>query len=194
MTVIPSGYAQINWVFTGSMLPLGAEVTLGVGVTSYGGTVQTAANDARDHWVTNVMPILNSGCVLSEVHVKYGPAATGPSAVASSGVAGSGANPGMSPNVTALVHKTTLFGGRAGRGRMFVPGLQESSVDQAGLLDSGTVTAMQTAFDGLLTDLGTSLLIPVLLHGVASPISTPSTILEFVVDGKVATQRRRLRR
>lgn len=194
MTVIPLGFAQINWQFTGDQLPLGAEVTMGCDVSSFSGSAQTAAAAASLAWRSNVMPVLNQGTVLVNTHVKFGPAATGEAGDDSTTLAGTGANPGMTPNVTLLVHKRTLFGGRAGRGRMFVPGLQESSVDEKGILDSGTVTAAQTAFDGLLSDLGTSLLIPVLLHGAASPITIPSTITDLVVDAKVATQRRRLRR
>jgi hypothetical protein len=47
--------------------------------------------------------------------------------------------------------------------------------------------------DNFLADLGTALLIPVVLHGATSPLSTPTTILELNVDGVAATQRRRLR-
>jgi hypothetical protein len=192
--VIPLNYAQINWQFTGTQNPFGSDVTLGVDVSSYAGSVQDAANDARDFWIANIMPLLNLGTVLSNTHVKFGPNNTGASADASSTTAGTGSNPGMSPQVSFLVHKATLFGGHAGRGRMFIPGLQESSVGADGNLDGGTVTALQGGVDDLLSDLGTALLIPVLLHGAASPLTTPSTITSFTVDGKVATQRRRLRR
>lgn len=194
MTTIPLGYAQINWQFTGTGLPHGADVTLGVDVSSYGGTAADAASDARDAWNTEVMPVLNQDVVLTNTHVKFGPNTTGAAADAAGSTPGAGSNTGMTPNVTFLVHKTTLFGGHAGRGRMFIPGLQESSVSEAGILDGGTVTALQTAMDDLLTALGTVLLIPVLLHGVGSPLTTPSTIVDFTVDAKVATQRRRLRR
>jgi hypothetical protein len=192
--VIPSGYAQINWQFTGSSLPHGADVTLGVDISSYGGNASAAASDAHDAWVDNMIPRQVNTVTLSNTHVKFGPNATGPAADAGSPTAGGGGNPGISTQVAALVHKTTLFGGHAGRGRMFVPGLMESDVNQAGVLDSGTLGAWQTSVDGLLSDLGTALLIPVLLHGVGSPLSTPSTITDFTVDSTVATQRRRLRR
>lgn len=194
MTVIPAGYAQINWSFTGSGLPHGADVTLGVDISSYAGNVGAAALQAAQDWASNIMPFLNSAVALTNTHVKFGPNTTGPAADNGTTQAGTGATAGMSPNVTFLVHKATLFGGHAGRGRMFVPGVAETSVDQAGQLDGGTVTALQGGFDGLLNDLGTALLIPVLLHSAGSPLTTPSTIVDFTVDPKVATQRRRLRR
>lgn len=194
MTVIPTGYAQINWQFTGSSLPHGADVTLGVDISSFGGNAAAAATAAHTAWVTNMIPRQVSSVTLSNTHVKFGPNSTGPAADAGSPTAGGGGNPGISSQVCALIHKTTLFGGHPGRGRMFVPGLMESDVNQAGVLDSGTLGAWQTSADDLLSDLGTALLIPVLLHGVASPLTTPSTITDFTVDSMVATQRRRLRR
>jgi len=194
VTVIPSGYAQINWQFTGTSLPFGADVTLGVDISSYAGTATDAAGDAHQAWVDNIIPRQVNTVTLSNTHVKFGPNSTGPAGDAGTPTAGSGSNPGISPQVSALVHKTTLFGGHPGRGRMFVPGLSESDVNNAGTVDSGALGAWQTSVDGLLSDLGTALLIPVLLHGVGSPLSTPSTITDFTVDSKVATQRRRLRR
>jgi hypothetical protein len=192
--VIPSGYAQINWQFTGTSCPLGADVTLGVDVSSYAGTAQDAANDARDIWVTEMLPQMVSTVTLSNTHVKFGPNATGPAADSGSSNVGGGGNPGIAPQVAVLIHKATLFGGHAGRGRMFVPGAMESDVNNAGILDSGTLGAWQGNADSLLSALATALLIPVLLHSAGSPLSTPSTILSLDVDSKVSTQRRRLRR
>jgi hypothetical protein len=76
---------------------------------------------------------------------------------------------------------------------MYWPGVQESEVDPSGTLSGAFVTGAQTAMDNFLADLGTALLIPVVLHGATSPLSTPTTILELNVDGVAATQRRRLR-
>lgn len=192
--MIPTGYAQINWSFTGLGVPLGADVTLGVDHSAFSGSATDAAVLARNAWASNLMPVLNNGVTLVNTHVKFGPNATGPSGDSSGSTTGSGANPGTTPQVSFLVHKSTAFGGHAGRGRMFIPGVQESSVDNSGNMDPGTVTALQAAVDGLLDDLATGLLIPVLLHSAASPLTTPSTILEFTVDPLAATQRRRLRR
>jgi len=121
VTVIPSGYAQINWQFTGSSCPLGADVTLGVDVSSYAGTAQDAANDARDIWIAEMLPQQVSTVTLSNTHVKFGPNATGPAADAASSNAGGGGNPGIAPQVAALVHKATLFGGHPGRGAVARP-------------------------------------------------------------------------
>jgi hypothetical protein len=191
--VIPSGFAQINWKFTGTSCPNGAEVTLGVDISSFSGSPADAAGDAITAYNDNVDPIMPATVTLASVLVKFGPNATGPSAEVSSGNAGSGGGASTSPNVCWLVHKTTALGGRAGRGRMYWPGVQESEVDPSGTLSGAFVTGAQTAMDNFLGDLGTALLIPVVLHGAASPLSSPTTILELNVDGVAATQRRRLR-
>jgi hypothetical protein len=193
VALIPTGYAQINWKFTGTSCPNGAEVTLGVDISSYGGTPAAAAGDAIVAYNDNIDGIMPATVTLASVLVKFGPNATGPSAESPSGNAGSGGGASTSPNVAWLVHKTTAQGGRAGRGRMYWPGVQESEVDPSGNLSTAFVTGAQTAVDGFLADLSTALLIPVVLHGAASPLSTPTTILSLEVDGVAATQRRRMR-
>ena len=193
MAVIPSGFAQINWKFTGTSAPRGAEVTLGVNISSFAGSAADAAAAAITAYNDNVDPITPATVTLASVLVKFGPNATGPSAEVPSGNAGSGGGASASPNVAWLVHKVTALGGRAGRGRMYWPGVQESEVDPSGTLSSAFVTGAQTAMDGFLADLGTALLIPVVLHSETSPLSAPTTITELTVDGVAATQRRRMR-
>lgn len=167
---------------------------MGANISSYGGNPAAACADARDAWQTNMSPRQISGVSLVATRVKFGPNATGPSAEVASSIPGGAGGAGVSSAVSVLIHKTTGAGGRAGRGRMFVPGLQETDVSDAGAITGATLTAWQTSASGLLTDLGTALLIPALLHGVGSPITTPSTILTLTVDGVVGTQRRRQRR
>lgn len=193
MALIPSGFAQINWKFTGTSCPNGAEVTLGVDISSYAGTPAAAAGDAIAAWTASIDAITPATVTLASVLVKFGPNATGPSAEVTSGNAGSGGGASTSPNVCWLVHKNTALGGRAGRGRMYWPGVQESEVDPSGALTTAFQTGAQTAMNTFLSSLATDLLIPVVLHGAASPLSAPTTITSFTVDGRAATQRRRLR-
>ena len=193
MALIPSGFAQINWRFTGTSCPNGAEVTLGANISSYTGSPADAASDAIAAYNDNVDGIMPGTVTLSSVLVKFGPNATGPSAEVTSGNTGSGGGVSATPNVAWLVHKSTALGGRAGRGRMYWPGVQESEVDPSGVLSGAFVSGAQTAMDAFLSDLGLALLIPVVLHGAASPLSSPTTITELTVDGRAATQRRRLR-
>lgn len=193
MVTIPNDYAQINWKLAGASCPLGAEVTMGANVSSYGGSPADAAGDAITAWVDNIATVLPASVQLASVLVKFGPTATGPSAEVPSGSVGTGGGVSASPQNAWLVHKVTTLGGRAGRGRMYIPGVQESEVDPSGAMSSGFVSGAQTAVDGFLSDLGTALLIPVVLHGAGSPLTTPTTIIGLTVDSHVATQRRRNR-
>lgn len=137
-----------------------------------------------------------------------------PSAIA--GGVGTGAV--APPNVAYLFRKITTRGGRRGRGRWFVPGVQEAHVDADGLLTSGIVATYNTAAAAYLTALaaaagaGEKPVIPILLHnnssstarstspgsvtvtvtqGAAGPL--PDVITSMTLDARVATQRRRLR-
>jgi len=193
VVTIPNDYAQINWKLAGASCPLGAEVTMGANVSSYGGSPADAASDAIQAWINNIATVLPASVQLASVLVKFGPTATGPSAEVASGSVGTGGGVSASPQNAWLVHKVTALGGRAGRGRMYIPGVQESEVDPSGVLSSAFVTGAQAAVDDFLTDLGTALLIPAVLHGAGSPLTTPTTIIGLTVDNQVATQRRRNR-
>lgn len=191
---IPTGYAQANLIFTGGPIPSGAQVTLGLDVSAFAGTPSEAAQEIQDAAVaSNLVEQLATGVVLSDVLVKFGPDATGPSGNASGSETGleGAATP---PNTAILVQKHTAFGGRAGRGRMYLPSPNESKVDPTGLLDSTYVSNIQTSVDAFGAALSTAFLTPVVLHGENSPLTTPSEITGFSVSNRVATQRRRLRR
>lgn len=110
------------------------------------------------------------------------------------GSAGDGALP---PNCCYLVSKKSAVGGRRNRGRMFIPGILAEDVFPNGTLNTTRETQMQTAVDVLIDTAvmaGANLLQAVILHnseGSAVPDPTPVTSLD--VQGKIATQRRRLR-
>jgi len=194
MTVIPTGYAQANFVFSGAPVPTGAEVTLGIDLDAYAGTPDDLASDLFTVWDDNIMPRLVSAISLSEVRTKFGPVSTGPSGSFTGAGGGGAGGAGASSAVSMLVRKTTAFGGRAGTGRMYIPGLQESDIDAGGNVDSGALSAWTSSLSAFLSDLIVANAVPVLLHGVGSPLTTPSFVTSFVADGTVATQRRRQRR
>jgi hypothetical protein len=194
VTVIPLGFAQANFIFSGSQYPTGAQVTLGLDVAAGSGTPLEVATDLALAWADHLLPQQASEMQLDGVLVKFGPEDTGPSAFAISGLAGELGNGGIAPNTAYLVSKSTLFGGRAGRGRFFMPGPLEADVTQGGTLASARRASLQTSLDAFRAQLLADSHEPVLLHGVGSPITTPSPIVAFTADGTVATQRRRLRR
>lgn len=193
---IPATYGQANFIFTGADLPTGAEITLGFDHSGSGLTTPVLAAEAIfDAWVAAGMNATYANTVsLVRVDVKFGPNNVGPSGSdsgLSTGQAGGGAD---SPNTALLVRKNTAFGGRAGRGRFYIPGVPQSYINGDGTLLSTPRANCQTALDAFESELNTRLLPPVLLHAAGSPINSPTPITSFTVDGRVATQRRRLRR
>lgn len=96
------------------------------------------------------------------------------------------------PNVSWVVQKRTASGGRANRGRMFVPPARmgETTVNAAGVIDAATVAAEQADWDAFLLAMSADDYPLVLFHSDGSP----STLINsLVVEPRVATQRRRLR-
>jgi hypothetical protein len=107
------------------------------------------------------------------------------------------------PNVAALVKKRTGFGGRANRGRLFLPwAISEGDVDEVGVLSAAGVNQVQTNITAFVTALGS--IQQVIANRVYDlPWDNPARVLtavnkgkvvtSMVVDGLVATQRRRVR-
>lgn len=192
--LIPDGYAQANLRFSGTALPTGAEVVLGLNVEVGPSTPLEVAEEVALAWAAGMNTLQTNQVTLSSVLVKFGPTSTGPSAEFGCNIPGTVSNPTAPPNVTFLVKKLTPNGGRQGQGRMYVPGVGEGFINQDGLIDATQLTTWRTQVDGFLGDLTAGGLVPALLHAEGSPISAPYLVTSFFLDNKVATQRRRLRR
>jgi hypothetical protein len=135
--------------------------------------------------------LLSSQVTCSAIRVKLGPDETGPSAEATAIVAGSVGGEPAPANCAALVHKTTLLGGRKGRGRFFVPGLATTALGDDSELDPTYQTNLEAFVLGLSSVMVLASLPAHLLH---SDATSPTAIEALVVDPKLATQRRRMRR
>jgi len=192
--LIPEGFAQINAIHTGVGAPTGAQWTLGVGLEDSLFTPETLAK-AFEIWLldANLYAQLGSDVTMTAVLVKFGPNATGPSFLEAANEPGTGGT-GSSPNVAFLTHKATSLGGRAGRGRAFLPAVPESSVNSNGLLTSGVATAVSNSLQSILDSMTADSVVPVVLHSEGSPITEPTAVTAWTCDAKAATQRRRLRR
>lgn len=193
--VIPPAYAQINLHYISTQLPYGAEVTLGLDTSAFVGDVVALTNAVDTAYASSGIPALHDNDIAMKlIHTKEGPNNTGAAydkAVNYPGSAGSG---GVSPATCYLVHKHTALGGHAGSGRLYMPGVIKSAMDDDGVIHSGTVTSVSAAWNTFKASLAAANLPPVLLHGASSPISIPTPIAAFACDGKAATQRRRMRR
>lgn len=191
---IPVDYAQTNWIFSGTGLPTGAQVTMGWNISAYGGDAADLAEDVHVAFASNVMVHLSDTISLIGTLAKFGPDATGPSALHSATTGGGDTSDSGYPGACALVSKSTSDGGRAGRGRMYLPGIPEAAIDPSGGLDSGKRSQLQTDVDAMIADLVLLDIGPVVLHQAGAPLTTPSPIISLSVQGRVATQRRRNRR
>lgn len=114
-----------------------------------------------------------------------------------------GAN-ALTQNVASLFKKSTASGGRRNRGRMFIPGPAETTVDAAGSWDSvvrDTLNGEAVTFLASLAAINNNM---VILHPArpapepkpvpeAIPEAPPTEVTSLVLDPRVATQRRRLR-
>jgi hypothetical protein len=107
--------------------------------------------------------------------------------------AGTSSAGGAAPNCAVLVRKLTAAGGRRGRGRMYVPGPPDGSVNPNGDLSTAYKTTCTTQVNALLSNMVALVQVDacVLFHDT-SPF-TPTTITSLEVQNKIATQRRRLR-
>lgn len=128
---------------------------------------------------------------------------------------------GLPSNCAVLVHKSTNRAGRRGRGRFYVPGINEGAIDEVGLLTAAGVNAWNTALAGFLDMLdgpggagppAQAAVIPVVFHnnatsstrtvvgGTTTVVTTqgaagpaPDDVILLTADSRIATQRRRLR-
>lgn len=194
MSVIPVTYMQFNWFFTGSAAPTGAQVTLGALAALDSAPAATRAETAYDFWRDELLPLQTVDINLVSCLCKLGPNDTGQSGTFDLIEAGGGGTSDETPAGALLVQKLTTLGGRAGKGRMYVPGIDNGDTETGGGINPTSLANWQTAFDAFYDRFTATDWAPVVLHSVGSPISTPTPIVSFSVQGTMATQRQRLRR
>jgi hypothetical protein len=119
------------------------------------------------------------------------------SSVTSAGV-GEQAGSVLPQNSALLVHKRTARAGRRGRGRIYLPGIQENQVDNVGGVATAWITAANTEGANWLSDLDGAGARMVLLHDTStavppSAVPLPDVVTSLTTDPIIATQRRRLR-
>lgn len=188
--IIPVGFGQVNFQFTGGGVPQGAEITFGFS-NNADQSAADCAQDFADAWGTsNCDESYSASINMTNVHIKLGPNATGPQADLAVSFPGVLAGSMVPPNTAFLIRKVTEQGGRQGRGRFFIPGVPEADVDSAGGVLAVRVTALDTIWNTFGTTVALGGLPLVLLH---SDALAPTQITGFATAARVATQRRRLR-
>jgi len=108
--LIPAGFGQINWLFSGTAYPTGAQVTLGYDVPSGGGGPDSEAEFFFTVWRDNILPLQTSDLALTGCMVKHGPNATGPTGIYLATEPGEGPASASPSNCALLVRKITASG------------------------------------------------------------------------------------
>lgn len=187
--IIPVGYGHVQHIFRQDGTDRKAAITFGVQLqgVDFG---ENRVEDLHQLFGTEMMGEFTANTTLERTLLKYGPQATGPTFEYAQDIAGPASVGVAPPNVTFLVRKRTALGGRANRGRLFLPGVAEAAVQNGGEIAAGTIAALQTACNDWLAGLTTLQMPMVLLHNASSD---PTDVSQLVVDSTAATQRRRLR-
>lgn len=189
--VIPPTYYVQRFEFEAVNAANVAACSIGLHYT--GADFATDAANADTAWITNMMPVISIAWRLSAIswHVADGTVRAQPYDVEG----GDTASP-MPPNVAYLLRKGTAMPGRSQRGRMYLPGVSEPSVDGTGNVLMAKITAIAAGVQGWGVARNAAHFIPHLLHGPnkAGVQPAPTQITTISCDNLVATQRRRLRR
>lgn len=193
---IPAGYAQLNMIYQviGGVRP--SEVTIGfkgnpasnaADIAVIANTLFTAVNRpgaaarmSRDWTFLGVrcMLMTESGPTVGEQFTT---------------VTGTGAWDALPSNLAVLIRKNTGLGGRANRGRMFVPptGVSETGANQLGAMTAPARTQIQSDWDGWFTAMKATVEKFYLFH---NETAIPSEVTGLAVQSLMATQRRRMRK
>jgi hypothetical protein len=202
---LPDGFAQASLKFKGTALRYPGACVIGLNVDEAGSTPENTAAVIAGAWATSFEDVQSSGVTLESILVKFGPIETGPSAEVVYNDVGGSASSSSSPQVSCLIRKNSLMGGKRGKGRMYIPGIPEGVVDPDGTIISATLSLWQTAANAFYSSLATGLRPMYLLHRTREPGTTkptdpgspapiPSLVTSLSAQSVVATQRRRLRR
>lgn len=187
---IPTGFGHVLLGFGGNGLAFPGASTFGI---DQGGGADPAdvAETIYNGFAATVLTQLTDDITFEVCRVKFGPNTTGPSAEFFGAETGGSAGAGSPSNCAYLLRKNSTLGGREGRGRMYLPGVIESTTGSDGAIDPGQRASIQDDVDAFVGALALAGLPMVILHSSATP-PTPVTTVE--VQANIATQRRRLRR
>lgn len=190
--VIPPGYAQAAFRFSLTGDPEVMVTTVGVNMDSFSGTAVESAEALAAHWLdafgaAGYPSTWQFRGVVLRVGQDGGPPVI---AEAPRNVAGTASLNCLPNNCAILVRKQSDLGGRAGRGRFYLPPcyLSEANVNNNGVIDSAGLPNLQTAMDDVFTGFNW-----VILHDDVGPPIVPTPITGFSVQSQIATQRRRMR-
>lgn len=210
MPYIPVGYGQATVNFAGENLPQDGAIVVGFANVAPSTAVQ-AAEEVWNAFSEFVPDTCSADVAMTSVDVKLGPNDTGAiGSFSAAPVVGATGPTSLSPGSAILIEKQTAMGGRRGRGRMYVPGVFEGWVDDAGRYVAGVQAQIQGFSEVLLAAMDTFTVPMFLLHspaytwelvngrprrvyGTLVSAGDPTEVTALECDPVIATQRRRLR-
>lgn len=188
--IIPAGFGQCTLNFTGTSLPQGAAVVFGF-ANAGPQDAEACRIDIATAWYNTIREQMCDSVIQSSQLVKLGPNDDGPTAAGVGTGAGLLTGSAAPPQVSWLVSKRTALGGRRNRGRMYIPGIPETSVSPFGSIDPTLRQNMEDECDAFLAAIDAAGCPMVILHNT---VGTPTLVQSLTVSASVATQRNRLRR
>jgi hypothetical protein len=194
--IVPPGYGQVAFIFSGSVGTPPYVSTLGVDLGAVGGAFVAAANAIKSAWCTHLVNNQWDELALQMVSLQVGQDG-GAGSVSSTTPPCPGTNNGaMAPLAMAVIaRKVTNDLGRKGRGRMFIPGsVAESDVDAGGNVSSSLQGIWNADLEAFRLELENGVgaappTPPVLLHNGPE---LPTPIVGFQIAQKVGWIRDRI--
>lgn len=193
--IIPDGFGLMSWHTLTTGDPEEMIWTMGLGIDE-AASVSGLPELGRDAWDDQLKPLTSSVVTLVRVRLRTGPAPTGPTYEIAASIAGTQGGSLPPPNCAVLIQKRSSLGGRANRGRAYLPGISSisGSLDSGGNFGSTPALAVSSAMDAMQNQMATDATFgPVSFVILHSAVGAPTPITEFVCPPKLATQRRRLR-
>jgi hypothetical protein len=182
--IIPAGFAQVDVMFDAPGQGTDdAHCLYGIQAALYDDGL---ANDLFAFWADNILTEQASSWALTAVEITTSDGSNFQSDAAIVGGGKTGA--AEQPQVCVLVRKLSASGGRANKGRFYVPGIDADDFSDEGVLDTSARTAWQNGFNDWYAAHGAGDIGIVILHSVAG---APTDVTGMQVTGAVATQRRR---
>lgn len=185
-----------------------AEVTYSLATA--GAVDASVAEDAADDFFANFVAtfgtILDSEVLIQPTIVRLGDGSDTPfeAVAAGAAVAGGNAELMVPVNCAVLIKKLTALGGKANRGRTYMPfALTATDCSENGTILGTRVTADQTVADTFLAQLATDTTPMIISHRVfntplpphfVTAITVGPLVTSYKVEGQIGTQRRRLGR
>jgi hypothetical protein len=180
----PSGFANVTLVFDlPGQATDDATIVYGIQAAAYDTSLAELLFDA---WETTILPNQHNGGLLLRAEIETGDGFTYTST--QTAVTGGASGDNEQPQVAVLIQKRTAQGGRANRGRMYVPMIDGGTFGAEGAMPSGDLLTWQSDIDDWYDSHGAADVGIFVFH---ANNDTPTEVTSMVVSGLVATQRRR---